>query len=224
MILDGLGMEGSRGTSTASATSTNTQDNLGRDEFLTLLVAQLENQDPLNPLESTEFTSQLAQYSSLEQLFNVNGTLLEIKEGLDVQSSGDVLKYLGKEVTSDENAISLVNGLAGEGGYSLEERGEVMVVVYDAGGEEVQRIYEGWKDPGTHAFQWNGEDQDGHALQDGLYAFQAMAADEAGGEVAVSTRMTGKITGIQYVGGQPTLMMGDRAIQPSGIVEVRTAD
>ncbi|MCD6298377.1 MAG: flagellar hook assembly protein FlgD, partial [Deltaproteobacteria bacterium] len=76
------------GTSYAEASpSASAKKDLGRDDFLTLLVAQLKHQDPLNPLESTEFTSQLAQYSSLEQLFDVNQNLESIKSGQD-QGSG----------------------------------------------------------------------------------------------------------------------------------------
>ena len=79
-------------------TNTSPKKELGREQFLTLLIAQLRNQDPLNPLESADFTAQLAQFSSLEQLFGMNETLTGIQDTLGAQETSNVLDYIGKSV------------------------------------------------------------------------------------------------------------------------------
>jgi len=86
MFIDTLGTY-----SESTPTYTSPEKELGRDQFLTLLVAQLKNQDPLNPMESADFTAQLAQFSSLEQLFGMNESLDAIQEAVAAQESGDVL-------------------------------------------------------------------------------------------------------------------------------------
>ena len=84
---------------------TKPKDELGRDQFLTLLVAQLQHQDPLNPLDGTDFTAQLAQFSSLEQLFAVNENLTGIQEAFSLQGNGDLLDFIGKTVKAEDNTI-----------------------------------------------------------------------------------------------------------------------
>ena len=70
-------------------------DSLGRNDFLTLLVTQLQNQDPLNPMESQDFTAQMAQFSSLEQLFDVNASLANIHEAIAANEKENALDYVG---------------------------------------------------------------------------------------------------------------------------------
>ena len=99
----------------SSAVSTETQTSasaeiLGKDDFLNLLVAQLQHQDPLNPAESTEFTAQLAQFSSLEQLSNINDNLKNMELFQTSVTNSQAVSYIGKEITAKGNASAEVQG------------------------------------------------------------------------------------------------------------------
>jgi flagellar basal-body rod modification protein FlgD len=197
-------------------------DALGRDQFLTLLVAQLKHQDPLNPLDSTDFTAQLAQFSSLEQEFAMNENLEAIQASLSAQESGNVLDYIGKTLKTDGNVISLKDGRPDSGAYALEDRADVTIHIYDSQGLEVRRLYAGWQDRGEHDIGWDGRNDAGDPVADGMYSFEVEATDEEGFMVSYDACLTGEATGVVYEGGTAYLMIGDKLVAPEDIVEVRT--
>ena len=198
----------------------NPKDALGRDQFLTLLVAQLQHQDPLNPLDSTDFTAQLAQFSSLEQLFKVNENLADIQESVNTQENGDILGYIGKTVKATGNTIFVNDGKIESGTYALEDRADVTAFIYDSDGIEVRRLYPGRQDPGEHEISWDGRDNAGDMVEDGIYAFEVEARDEGGLIVPYNTYLTGEVTGVTYEGGIAYLMIGDKLVTPENIIEV----
>ncbi|MCK4388874.1 MAG: flagellar hook assembly protein FlgD [Desulfobacterales bacterium] len=197
------------------------KDTLGRDQFLTLLVAQLQHQDPLNPMESTDFSSQLAQFSSLEQLFGVNKNLMGIQENLGARENGNLLDYIGKTVKTENNTIFVTDGQTDSSFYALEDRADVTIYIYNEDGLEVRRIYRGWQDAGEHEIAWDGRDNAGKTVDDSIYAFEVEARDEGGFIVPYNTYLTGEVTGVTYESGIPYLMIGDKLVTPENIVEVR---
>lgn len=196
-------------------------DALGRDQFLTLLIAQLQHQDPLNPLESTEFTAQLAQFSSLEQLFEVNENLMGIQERLNVQENGDILDYIGKTVKAAGNTISLNDGKMESGFYTLADPADVTVFVYDSDGREIRRLYPGWQVPGEHGLSWDGRDNAGDMVEDGIYSFEVEARDEGGFILPYTAYLTGEVTGVTHESGMAYLMIGDKLVTPDSVIEIR---
>jgi len=157
-------------TQTSGATDPN--DALGRDQFLTLLVAQLKHQDPLNPLDGTDFTAQLAQFSSLEQQFAMNENLEAIQDSLMAQESGNVLDYIGKTVKTNGNVIFAKDGNPDSGAYTLEEPADVTIRIYDDQGLGVRRIYAGWQDAGEHSMGWDGRNDAGEGMAPGIYFYR----------------------------------------------------
>lgn len=208
----------------AASSSTNSQE-LGRDQFLTLLVAQLRHQDPLNPLQSTEFTAQLAQFNSLEQLFGVNENLAGIQEMLYNQDKENLLELIGKTVKADDNTILIDDGSIVSGSYTLEEGADVTISIYDSNGFEIRRLQPGWQDPGEYDAAWDGRDESGDMLGDGIYTFEVTATDEEGNYVAANTYITGEVTGVTYRYGVPYLMIGEMLISSNNtIIEVTMTD
>jgi len=199
---------------------TKLKETLGRDDFLILLVAQLKHQDPLNPLDGTDFTAQLAQFSSLEQLFTANDRLTDISESMDLQKTGDVLDYIGKTVKTTDNTILVENGETAPGVYNLEDKADVTVFILNADGLEVRRIYAGWQNAGEHDLVWDGRDNDGRMVDDGMYTFELEARDKEGFVVPYNTYLTGEVTGVTYERGMPYLMVGNNLVSPSSVVEV----
>jgi len=200
--------------------SAGSKDELGMNQFLTMLVAQLKHQDPLNPMEGTDFTAQLAQFSGLEQQFAMNDHLAEMQAAIEAQSNGNVLDYIGKTVTTNSNTISAKDGQADTCAYALGSRADVNVYVYDENGIEVRRMYAGWQDAGEHDIEWDGKDNGGNPVDDGTYTFEIKAIGEIGQIVASNTHVMGEVTGITYERDMPYLMVGDKLLSPSEVVEV----
>jgi flagellar basal-body rod modification protein FlgD len=219
MFIDTLGTY-----SESAPTYTSQEKELGRDQFLTLLVAQLKNQDPLNPLESADFTAQLAQFSSLEQLFGINESLEGIEEAVAAQESGNVLDYIGKSVKTLDNSIFVKNGTTESNVYELQDGAEVTISIRDDEGLEIRTIYAGWQDAGEHELIWDGKDNQGSTVDDGIYTFELEATDEEGFIVPYDTYLVGEVTGVTYYGGDPFLMVGNKLLAPENIIEVRISE
>jgi len=214
-------IEGLETTYGETSPYTNPKKELGRDEFLTLLIAQLKYQDPLSPLESTEFTAQLAQFNSLEQLFGVNDNLIGILEMLNNQNKENILELIGKTVKANDNTILIDDGSPVCGSYTLEEGADVTISIYDSNGFEVRRLQPGRQDAGEHDVAWNGRDNSGEMVEDGIYTFEVTARDEAGNYVTANTYISGEVTGVTYQYGIPYLMIGDVLISTNNtIIEV----
>ena len=210
-------------TTTSGQTSSNSvADKLGMDQFLNLFIAQLKNQDPLNPMDSAEFTAQLAQYSSVEQLYGMNSKLEDIENTLSSQGEQrDNLGYIGKTVKADDATMTVDNGTVQSGSYSIDGSGNVTIDVYDSDGQRVRTLYQGIEDEGEHEVNWDGRDDAGNMVGDGTYSFEITARDEDGLIVPSNTYISGEVTGITYKYGQPYLMIGDKLLDSSKIVEVR---
>jgi flagellar basal-body rod modification protein FlgD len=186
------------GESAATAAAAAPSSTMGKEEFLTLLIEQLKNQDPLNPMESTDFTAQLAQFSSLEQLFNVNENIAALHEYAATMNRLTALDMIGKEV---EYAGAGDVTLGAEGGatikYNLADNAnQVTVYINDAAGMPVTHIDVGSQESGIKEVTWNGVDSEGKRLPAGIYTFEVAAVDEQANSVAVDTFGSSTATGI----------------------------
>lgn len=193
-----------------SSTSTGSSSDSYQDLFLTLLCAQLENQDPLDPMDDTEMVSQLAQFSSLEQLTTMNGNLESMVTLLQNQEIIQSSWYLGKEVTAegsdiskDGDSISLVTYALGDAAASLYAH------VLDADGNIVNSVDLGAQDSGTHTFQWDGTGADGAEVDDGVYSIAFTAANADGDSLVVSTAVSGTVNSVSLEDGNIILGLTD---------------
>lgn len=208
-------------TTTASEASEADEDPMGREAFLTMLVAQLENQDPLNPADGTDFTAQLAQFSSLEQMFNMNDSLKAILEGMNAGSSDNLIDYIGKQVTCASDALRVSDGTASGGYFSITDSADVTICIYDESGQEIRRIYAGKLEAGSYDINWDGTDYAGIPVDDGTYSYEVVAGSDSGGYVPVYTTMTGIVNGVSYDSDTPYLLVEDRKIDPQTVTDVR---
>ena len=211
----------SSGTGEKTSSSSNAGE-LGMNQFLNLFIAQLKNQDPLSPLDSAQFTAQLAQFSSVEQLYGMNSKLADIEKTLNGQSEQrDDLGYIGKTVKADDNTMRVDNGTVQSGSYTIDGSGDVTVDVYDDQGLIVRTFHQGWEDKGEHDVKWDGRDDTGKFVGDGTYTFGITARNENGYHIPCNTYISGEVTGIAYQNGQSYLMIGDRIISNSNnIIEI----
>lgn len=207
-------------TATDSSTSVKAKKDLGKDDFLNLLVAQLKYQDPLNPMESQEFSAQLAQFSSLEQLFGMNETLLEIQKSLSANENENILDYIGKVVKTSDNTVSVKDGIIDSSLYSLNASADVNISVYDALGSEIRSINAGLKEAGEYSVDWDGRNNRGNMVGDGVYTIKINAADESGASVSADVYRTGEVTGVTHQNSIPYLMIGEKLVLPDEVIEI----
>ena len=173
---------------------------LGQEQFLNLLMEQLKNQDPLNPMDSTDFTAQLAQFSSLEQLFDVNKNLAAMQDYSVTTNRLSALSMIGKQVSfSGSGTVTLAEGDSSVPlTFNLADNAnQTTVTVTNETGQEVARLDLGYQDAGSRRISWDGLDKNGQPLPAGIYNFQVAAADEMGNNIDVTLYGSGLVQGIE---------------------------
>lgn len=191
---------------------------MGQEAFLKLLVAQLQNQDPLNPQENHEFVAQLAQFSSLEQSIGINERL----DALTIQNQGlqnsQIVGLVGKEATVKGDIVTL----SGQGAivpisFTLNEAAqEATVVIRDASGRSVRTIPVPAKAAGTVTVQWNGQSDSGNPQPAGPYQVTVTAKNVDGGPVGLTQQTTGLINSVSFDRGFPVLHLDSGVAAPVG--------
>jgi len=170
---------------------------LNKDDFLQLLVAQLQNQDPLNPSDPTEFTAQLAQFSSLEQLFNVNESLGQMNTGSAELERLSALSLLGREIVSESGDFRLTEGAPVKIGCQLTDSAdEVTLHVRNEANRTVATITANQLQPGEHYFEWDGIDDNGLVAPPGDYNLVVSASRGEDDILFASPLISGLVTGV----------------------------
>lgn len=174
---------------------------LGQNDFLTLLVAQLQNQDPLNPTDATEFTAQLAQFSQLEQLFNLNDSMEQLATAQNNSERLSALSLIGKEVLVEGSSFELGEDTA-QIGYKVDgTAANVSISIQNSQGQTVATLAPEKLTEGNHFITWNGFGRDGEHLPAGTYdiVINAQSSGE-GATVAVSPLVRSEVTGVDLSG------------------------
>jgi flagellar basal-body rod modification protein FlgD len=181
--------------------------------FLTLLTSQLQNQDPLSPMDSTQFTQQLVQFSQVEQQIRTNEQLEGLVGQYQAASAGAALSYLGKDAIIESNSTYLAGGEA-NWAYDLPETAhDITINVKDAHGRTIYST-DGVKAEGEHLFTWDGTTNSGATAPDGVYTLEIEAANEEGHDITVPTTVRETIMGVDFSGTTPLV------ITPSGTREL----
>ena len=197
---------------------------LGQEHFLTLLLAQLKHQDPLNPMEGTEFSAQLAQFSSLEQLVNLNTKLESLASIQEGSSQLQVLNLIGKEVEASGNILSLKEGEMSRGSFSVGEWADCLVNIHDQDGKLVRQLELGGLQPGEHQFNWDGKDLGRKQMPEGPYPFEIVAVNARGEGLPVKTRIQGRVDSINLESSSPILYVGEMALTLDQVREIRQGE
>ncbi len=187
------------------------------DTFLQLLTQQMQNQDPLNPMDSTQFVSQLVEFSSVEQQIAQNKNL-ETLIGLQYGSAyGAAASYLGRTATAVTDTAALSGGQA-EWNYRMPEGAKnASLVITDMEGKEVFRT-EGETKAGLQSFSWDGKNASGADMPDGLYKMEVRAENAEGKTLDVITEITGQVSGVDFTGKEPAVLIGDQRV-PIGLIK-----
>ncbi len=202
--------------------STNAASGLAEtfDTFLALLTTQLQNQDPLDPMDSSEFTQQLVQFSAVEQAINTNGKLddlLQLETGNQLTGA---VSYIGKtvEVVSDK---LLLKDATSKITYGLDgNANKTTITIFDEDGNTVRTI-DGNTGTGRHEYVWDGKDNAGTTVADGVYSFTVIAVGSENETIDTVTAAVGVVTGIEAVDGIVTLNIDELGATLDQIFAVR---
>lgn len=210
-----------------SATSNQTGGSqaMGKDEFLKLLIAQLKNQNPLSPTGGQEFASQLAQFSSVEQLTGINDSIQGSTQAdlILTQAVNNTLatNFIGKEVLSLGDIVTLVSGGSPSVNFSLNDYAtDVTVKIYDETGNLVRTIETSGLESGLQSLQWDGKDADGNELAGGNYRFEVQAKDANDDTVGVTELTKGIVSTIRYSNGQAVLIVNGKEVALADVLEI----
>jgi flagellar basal-body rod modification protein FlgD len=217
MTVVGLDQVGSQ----AAQTSESQKSVMGKDDFLQLLVTQLQNQDPLNPADATEFTAQLATFSSLEQLQNINTTLGDVSTSQTVLTNSQAVDYIGKQIQAIGDHVYMNDGQADSMVFDVaDDAAGAYVKIYNQYGEYVQDLELGPMSAGQHSVQWDGLDHQGQSAGDGTYRYEAAAIDADGNTVSVTSFTRGTVSGVYYKNGIAYLVTADQEVPLGSVVQV----
>jgi flagellar basal-body rod modification protein FlgD len=189
------------------------------DTFLSILVTQLKHQNPLEPLDTNEFTSQLVQFSSVEQQLKTNEYLQALIVTNQSVSATQATGFIGKRITATGATSELSNGLA-QWQYTVgSDAPQAAVTIRNLNGTIV---YSGEMSAaaGSHVYSWNGIGNDGSQQPAGTYSITIAATDADGNYVPVSTQTSGTVTGVDFTDYEPILLVGGSRIRLSSVTEV----
>lgn len=211
MLLSGL-------SSTSVDTSTQAgadQAQLNQDlnQFLNMLVTQLQHQDPLDPMDANEFTSQLVQFASVEQQIYANAHLENLIGMQEVSQVATMVDYLNTTIQANGNTFFLENGNA-KFSYALEANAkETTINIVNQDGETVFTT-SGDTEIGYHEYVWDGRDSQGNQVEDGIYGVKVTAVDAEGELINIGQTIYGRVTGAGAEDGDVVLYLGDSIAVP----------
>lgn len=193
---------------------------MGKQAFFNLLVKQLQYQDPLSPMENTEFTGQLAQFSTLETLSNMDKNLEQFSSMQASINNIQSLSFIGKHVNAAGNIIRF-SGEDVKVNFKLDDRAaEARLKIYTDDGSLVRTVLMKDLPEGSMEYTWNGKDDSGEDLSSGRYRFTIEAADYTGQNVGATSYTTGEVTGVRYDEGVTYLIIGDKEVAIADIEKI----
>lgn len=205
------------GTSDTSISANKLNNDI--DDFLNLLVTQLQNQDPLEPVDSKDFTNQLIGFSQVEQQINQNAKLDNLVEAVGGSNLQGTLGYIGLDVTYEGDNFSYETG-----DYTIdyqlgENAAQSQISILDENGN-ILRTEDAPTGAGAHQFTWDGKDENGNIQPEGTYRISIAAVNGNGAGVDARTVLTGRVTGVETLNGEARIVLGGHHISENNILAV----
>ena len=190
------------------------------DTFLALLTTQLKHQDPLDPMKSSEFTSQLVQFSGVEQSINTNKKLDQLVQLQTSNQLNSAVSFIGKIVEVVSDLLLLKDGAA-KISYGLDRNAaHTIISITDQNGRAVRAV-QGETAAGRHEFAWDGRDSNGVQVADGVYGFSVIATDGDDETIDTIAASFGRVTGVEVVENAPRLNIGELGVPFDAVFAVR---
>jgi flagellar basal-body rod modification protein FlgD len=214
---------GSSSSSTAQAANSSASQQLAGnfDTFLQLLTTQLQNQNPLDPLDTNQFTEQLVEFAGVEQQINMNTNLQTLISMQQTTEATSALQLVGSTVTVSGNTATLSNATNTPATWSLNAPtpATANITITSAAGTTVYNTTQALN-AGAQNFTWNGQGNNGQTWPDGTYTLSVTATGANGQAVTVSSQVQGTVSGVSLATNPPTLTVGGQNVQISQITSI----
>jgi flagellar basal-body rod modification protein FlgD len=186
---------------------------MGKDEFLKLLTHQLQNQDPLNPMDQTKMTAELAQFSQLEQLANLNTKFDGLSRNDKMEAKFYGAGFVGKEVVTAGNSVKLGDEGKADVIFTLpQEAARVLVRIHDGKGNQVGEVWKENIGRGNQTFTWDGKGMDGTRQPAGDYRTSVFAWDAGNAAIKTETKVTGVVESVYFENGETVLQVDGKKV------------
>lgn len=217
-----MAIGGVTGTTTSASGSGAARQTIAQnfDTFLNILTTQLKNQNPLDPLDTNQFTQQLVQFTGVEQQLKTNDFLEALLLNTQSTARSDAVSYIGKQVSASGKTSELKDGGAYWSYNAAANVANASVTIKNASGSVVY-TEGGSLNAGPGNFLWNGLGSDGNKQPDGVYTIEIVGTNVAGKPVNVSTSSVGVVTGVDFSGTEPMLSVGKNKIALKDVTDVR---
>jgi flagellar basal-body rod modification protein FlgD len=197
-------------SSSASANAlANTQIAGNFQSFLQLLTTQLENQDPLSPLDTNQFTQQLVEFAGVQQQINTNDSLATLVSLQQTAQSSQALQFVGKTAVVKGNTATMTNSVA-TWTLDVPTASNITINIANSSGQTVYSTTSAVSAGNNQVFNWNGLGSDGTQNPDGSYTLTATAKDANGNSVAVATSVAGVVSSVDLTQSPPLLSIGNQ--------------
>lgn len=210
----------SKGKDSGSSSAKLSED---MDSFLHILTTQLKYQDPLSPMDSTEFTNQLVQFAGVEQSIQTNKYLETVISQNNAGMASQAVTYMDKVIQSETGYVPLQDGY-GKFTYILEKDAKSCVVALQDSEGNFVKTFPGETVAGRHVIDWDGTDNNGDKLADGSYKIVVTAQGSDGKDITAMTTAYGKVTGVAYDGDLIALGMGDVVVSMYSVLAIHGLD
>ena len=206
-------------TSTTSASSSvSSLSSLTADDFLKLLVVELENQDPTDPVKTSDMLQEFSTLAQLVQSEKTTESLKSLDNYISSLSNSQAVSYLGKTISYSCDEVTISGGAGGNLSFDLASNAsDVTATIYNSSGTAVKTIDLGSRSAGSYVYSWDGTNSSGTTVSDGTYTVKYSATDTSGNSVSVTTSGTASVTGVVYKGGVAYLVTANGDI-PIGSV------
>lgn len=195
---------------------------MNKDDFLKLFITQMKNQDPLSPMDSSEFLGQLAQLTQVEQAYNTNANLQSLISQQNANASLAAVSFIGKQVEANGNQFKLTDGADANLAFTLPAAtNNVTVLIKDAAGTTVRTIAAGRLASGNGSVSWNGTDNNNNPLAAGIYQFEVSGKAADGSTIAGTPLVSGSVDTVTLEGSTPTLTIGGIEIALADVRAIR---
>jgi flagellar basal-body rod modification protein FlgD len=210
----------SSATSAATSAASSSTSSLTSGDFMTLLVSELQNQNPLDPTNTTDFVNQLTSYANFEQQQTLNSNLSTLTTSFNSLMTLNSVNYIGHTIQATGTTATLQNGSIGFGYTLSAAASDVTLSVADSTGKTVW-TGSGTKTAGDNTFAWDGTKTDGTQLSDGgQYTLTVTATDSAGTSVLGRTTVSGTVSSVDFSGGTLMLKVGNTSISSAAVLGV----
>lgn len=215
-----MAVEGVSGSNTSKMAGSRQSIADNFDTFLSILTTQLKNQNPLDPLDTNQFTAQLVQFTGVEQQLKTNEFLESLLLNTQNSFRADAVSYIGKQVTASGETAELKDGGATWAYKADANVPNATVTIKDSAGTVVY-TETGSLNAGPGNFMWDGMGTDGNKKPDGVYTIEIKGTNLAGNTVKVSTSSVGIVTAVDFSGSEPMLTVGKNKVALSDVTDIR---